>query len=58
MRYRVTFTANSEGVAIYGELYVFSDSGYLVEAIYVRPDGTSKIKMPSLLDSMMTLQMD
>jgi hypothetical protein len=56
--YRSAFTANYQGVAIYGELYAFSGSGYLVEALYLRPESSDANQDALVLDSMMTLRFD
>jgi hypothetical protein len=56
--YRFAFTAKYQGIAVFGEMFVFSGSGYLVEALYLRPDGSDEAEDALVIESMMTMRFE
>ncbi len=56
--YRFTFTAEFQGAALYGEVYVFSGNDYLVEGVYLRSNGVNEDQDSLVMDSMMTMRFD
>ncbi len=56
--YRFAFTANYQGIAVFGELFIFSGSGFLVEGLYLRPDSSDETQDALVFDSMITMRFE
>jgi hypothetical protein len=56
--YRFAFTADFQGETVYGELYAFSESGFLVEALYLRSDGSNQNQDPLVKESLLTMRFE
>jgi hypothetical protein len=56
--YRFSFTADFQGVTVYGELYAFSGSDYLVEGLYLRSDVSNQNQDPLVKESLLTMRFE
>jgi hypothetical protein len=56
--YRFSFNADFQGVTVYGELYAFSGSDYLVEGLYLRSDVSNQNQDPLVKESLLTMRFE